>query len=282
MKNLSRAALYDTLKFFLQEDDLLRNASYLADLPSDPVRCQLKIKSPLVLAGLPFLEAVFAYLHPPFKLNAEIMEENEGKWFDGIDEINFNLPFAVALTGERLALNLVQKCSSIATYTKKFVDVASPQGITILDTRKTTPGLRFLEKYGVKKGGGSNHRFGQNDVWMVKDNHKKFFGGLTSAVHFFRDQKAFYQPLIVEIHDLEELKEAVELRVKHVMLDNFKPEMTNEAVSIKPDDMTFEVSGGIRFGNFEDYMIKGVDAISLGVLTYGAPPVDLSLKYARA
>ena len=188
------------------------------------------------------------------------------------------LPFALAISGERVALNLLQRASSIATLTRRLVDKAQRRGIAILDTRKCTPGLRQLEKYAVYQGGGSNHRRGQTDAWMVKDNHKAFFGGLTPAVDFFRKQRAFYTPLIVEIDELSEIGEAVDLGIKHLMLDNFTPSQIHQALREKPRGVSFEVSGGITLDNIDHYLIEGLDAISLGGLTSAPPPVDISFK----
>jgi nicotinate-nucleotide pyrophosphorylase (carboxylating) len=189
------------------------------------------------------------------------------------------MPFNIAVTGERLALNLVQHASSIATWTAKHVELASHQGIKILDTRKTTPGLRSLEKYAVRVGGGYNHRLGQTDTWMIKDNHKTSLGGLEGAWKFFLGQGAFYNNIVVEIHSIDELKEAIRLGCKNIMLDNFSPDLIKEAVKLKQSGMTFEVSGGLNLQTLPQYLIAGVDALSLGSLTYSAPRVDLSLKF---
>lgn len=275
-----KRTLMESIQNFYQEDDLSRNVFYQESLPKDMVNCSLKIKSPLILTGLPWLEASFQYLDSSFELPEEILSE-EGKTKNTGDVLNFKLPFNVALNGERIALNLLSHGSAIATYTNKFVEKAQAKGIKILDTRKTTPGLRSLEKYSVRVGGGVNHRLGQTDLWMVKDNHKKFFGGLKSAVEFFDSVGSFYNETEVEIHDMTELQEALELGVRHLMLDNFSPEQIQEAVKIKKENVTYEVSGGINLDTIDNYLIDGVDAISVGRITYGAPPVDISLKYER-
>ena len=279
---LIEKSLEKDFEYFFLEDDLARNHSYIAALPNDNVSCSLKIKDDLVLAGLPYFFGAFNYLGA--NLNLSELLEHEGKSFKKLDkkEIHFNLPFSIALTGERIALNLLQRASSIATFTAKFVEVAKNSNTKILDTRKTTPGLRGLEKYAVRAAGGFNHRLGQSDMWMVKDNHKSFFGGVEEAVNFFRSMNGFYTPIEVEIHDLTELKSGFELGVKHFMLDNFSPEDIREAVSMKSEGVTFEVSGGIRLETIENYLIKGIDAISIGSMTYDAPAVDLSLKYKRS
>ena len=270
------------LESFFAEDDLHRNMAYMTQLPTDLVKCQLKLKDDMTVAGLAvFFETFNHLLETPLQYSDFMSLEGQKVRKSDAVEIQFELPFNIVLTGERVALNLLQKVSSIATYTQKYVEIANPYGIKILDTRKTTPGYRALEKYGVYVGGGYNHRFGQSDVWMIKDNHKSFFGGLSAAADFFQSMHGIYTPLVVEIHSIDELKEAITLNFKHVMLDNFTHEDIVKAVEIKPATMTYEVSGGVRLNNLESYCINGVDAISVGALTYDAPAVDISLKYNR-
>lgn len=278
--NSSRIFASD-IEHFLQEDDLSRHHHYSLELPHEIVQCSLKIKSDVLLTGLPYFFAVFKHLGA--EIPEELEREFEGKKFLLTDNhsIDFTLPFSMALTGERLALNLLAHSSKISTFTQKFVEKAKKYHICILDTRKTTPGLRSLEKYAVRMGGGYNHRFGQTDLWMVKDNHKTFFGGLAPAVEFFQELHGFYTPIVAEIHDLVELQEAISLELKHVMLDNFTTSDLKKAIDLKPDFMSYEVSGGVNLENIDNYLMPGIDAISIGKLTYGAPPVDLSLKYKR-
>lgn len=262
---------------FLEEDDFSRHPLALSKLPMDMVECELKIKTPMILSGLPWFEATFDYLGAD--LPSINIQENEGKYFDKPATIKLNLPFAVALTGERVALNLLARASAVATHTKRFVDAVKNTNVKILDTRKTTPGLRGLEKYAVVCGGGFNHRYGPTDMWMIKDNHKSFFGGVTPAVDFFKSLNAAYTPLELEVHNLQEFDQALEIGVKHIMLDNFSPELVAKAVANKKSDTTIEVSGGINLDTVKAYAIDGVDFISVGSLTYGAPAVDLSLKF---
>ncbi|MBC75316.1 MAG: nicotinate-nucleotide diphosphorylase (carboxylating) [Halobacteriovoraceae bacterium] len=278
MNHLNKVFLQDAIANYYKEDDLHTNFAYVNALPQNLVKCSLKFKQDIVVAGMPYFVEAFNYLHPS-KLDSLL--ELEGKSVKKGEELNFDLPFNIALTGERIALNLLQRASAVATYTKQYVDKAKNYNIKILDTRKTTPGHRALEKYAVFVGGGFNHRFGQMDCLMIKDNHKSFFGGLENALKFFEDIHSFYRPVIVEIHDLEELKQAQALEVKHLMLDNFSPSLIKEAIRLKQSGQTFEVSGCIRLETIQDYLIDGVDAISVGALTYDAPHVDISLKYKR-
>jgi len=275
------AELYENnFKLFYQEDQIEKNFNYLNSLPKDEVKCRIHIKDDLCLAGLPFFFESFNYLSKD-PIDYQDFLSLEGRNFKKAEKktIEFILPFNIALTGERIALNLLQKASSIATNAQKYVEMAG--NIKILDTRKTTPGLRFIEKYATRVGGAFNHRFAQTDAWMVKDNHKSFFGGVAEAIDFFKKQSSFYQPIVVEIHDLDELKHVAGLGVNHFMLDNFSPEDIRNAVKLKKSGMTFEVSGGITLSNLESYLIDGVDAISSGSLTYAATPVDLSLKFGK-
>lgn len=275
---MSIKSLLPQIEQWLLEDDLTRNYHYTKSLPTHPVYLQLKIKSPMVLCGTDYIAATFLQLGADN--NFSFLKEFEGKKLDTMT-IDFpeTMPFNIAVTGERLALNLVQHASSIATWTEKHVAIAKEKNIKILDTRKTTPGLRSLEKYAVRIGGGFNHRLGQTDSWMIKDNHKTSLGGLKKAWEFFQNQGAFYNNTIVEIHSIDEMREAINLGCRHLMLDNFSPENIREAVKLKKDHMTIEVSGGLNLSTIPQYMIDGVDAMSLGSITYSAPRVDLSLKF---
>ncbi len=282
MSDLALRGLLPQIQTWLEEDDLNRNFHYIKSLPEHPVNLVLKIKSPMILAGLDYLAATFVALGSD-PSDFHFLKSYEGKLIPSGSVIEFpkSLSFAQAVTGERLALNLTQHASSIATWTKEFVKMTEGTGIKILDTRKTTPGLRSLEKYAVRVGGGFNHRLGQTDSWMIKDNHKSSMGGLKGAWDFFASQGVFYNNVVVEIHDLNELTQAIKLGVTHVMLDNFKPELIEDAVKMKVQGMTYEVSGGVNLTNLKSYLIKGVDAISIGALTYSAPRVDISLKFGQ-
>ncbi len=276
--DMSIKSLLPEIENWLKEDDLTRNFHYTRSLPKHPVKLSLKVKSPLLFAGSDYFQATFLALG--CEANLSSLNEFEGKMLQvQTIELPEPVPFNIAVTGERLALNLLQHASSIATWTDKHVQIAKNKGVKILDTRKTTPGLRSLEKYAVRVGGGHNHRFGQTDSWMIKDNHKAALGGLKAAWVFFLSQGAFYNNMIVEIHSLSELKEAIALGCVHVMLDNFEVETIKEAIKLKKPGMTYEVSGGINLETMSNYLFEGVDALSMGSLTYSAPRVDLSLKF---
>lgn len=261
---------------FLQEDRAT-NDFYRARLPQKEVTAKLYIKSPLYLSGLLFVAQVFAgESAEEFEV---LREKYEGKFVPEGTVIELpRLPLALAISRERLALNLLSLSSSITTHCRRFLEKLDSGEIALLDTRKTLPGLRSLQKYAVAVAGAYNHRFQQSDVFMIKDNHKNIWGGLKEAYQFFKETHSFYTPLVAEIHSLQELQEAIALGIRHVMLDNFTPEEVQKALKIKPSTMTYEVSGGITLENISHYALAGVDAISVGSL-FTPPPVDISLKF---
>ncbi len=240
------------------------------------VECRLNIKESCLIAGMPYFVRVFEILGGS-DFQSRPLLELEGRELPAGSHVEFKLPFRVAIKGERLALNLLRRSSSVASATKKLAARLPPE-ISLLDTRKTTPGLRDLEKYSVCIGGGKSHRYDQQDALMIKDNHKACYGGLELAVDHFLKFKGFYTPVIVEIHSLEELKSAQKMNLKHVMLDNFTAEEIVCAVEQKWDGVTYEVSGGITPANIDQFAIVGVDAISTSFMTQNPAPLDFSLK----
>ncbi len=276
MQELSNILIGQDIKKFLKEDGFTQNFGYWNSLPSRVVTCHLKIKSDCTMTGLPWFIQTFKQLDSTCDLT-DLMK-HEGKTFDKNQKISFELPFSVALSGERVALNLLQHASAIATYTSLFVKKAAKKNIKILDTRKTTPGLRQLEKYAVTVAGGYNHRTSQTDMWMIKDNHKKIFGSVAAAVAYFRQLNTLYTPLLLEVHAMNELEKGLELGIVHFMLDNFSKDDVQKALTLKKANVTFEISGGINLDNIDEYLVDGIDAISIGGLTQGPPRIDLSLK----
>lgn len=189
----------------------------------------------------------------------------------------FSGPAAPVLKAERLALNLLQRMSGIATITKRFVDKAKASGIQILDTRKTTPGLRAFERVAVAAAGGTNHRFGLFDAILIKDNHVRLAGGVRKAVEKARSA---YPKMTIEVETttLDEVREAVDAKAERIMLDNMSPEMIRDAVKIIDGRAYVEVSGGVKLGTVDSYLIEGVNGISIGALTHSAPGLDISLE----
>jgi nicotinate-nucleotide pyrophosphorylase (carboxylating) len=268
------------LDAWLREDGWGEVHSYWSALPQTPVKAVLKIKTPMVLAGLEWFEAVFKRVDPSVGAKLEFLKNYEGKYFSEKMEIIIPQPlsWATAISSERLALNLIHRASSVATATRELVEIARPHGIQILDTRKTTPGLRELEKYAVRVGGGANHRFTQTDCFMIKDNHKELLG-LKGAVEFFKKLNQPYKTLITEIHGLSELETARSLGLRFFMLDNFSSQDLSQACASKRQGEFFEVSGGINKATIYKFLVKGVDALSVGKITQFPDAVDISFKF---
>jgi nicotinate-nucleotide pyrophosphorylase (carboxylating) len=184
---------------------------------------------------------------------------------------------SILLRGERLALNFLQRMCGVATLTRQCVDLVAPTGVRVLDTRKTTPLWRDLEKYAVRMGGGSNHRRGLYDGVLIKENHILLAGGIHPALEACRRRMHHLQKIEVEVTSLEELDEALDGGADAVLLDNMEPEMVVEAVALARGRCPLEVSGGVNQGNLRQYAETGVNFISLGALTHSAEAVDISL-----
>jgi nicotinate-nucleotide pyrophosphorylase (carboxylating) len=181
------------------------------------------------------------------------------------------------LEGERTALNLLQKLSGIATLTRQFVDRARP--VTVLDTRKTTAGLRVFEKYAVKCGGGENHRFGLYDAVLIKDNHIKAAGSIAEAVGRIKKNLDREQTIEVETTNLKEVEEALSAGVDIIMLDNMTMDMIRQAVKLVNSRVKIEVSGSISLERLDELATTGIDYVSVGALTHSAPAVDISMNF---
>lgn len=187
-------------------------------------------------------------------------------------------PLGPVLTAERTALNLLARMSAVATHTARFVRAVAGTPARIVDTRKTTPGLRLFEKYAVRAGGGSNHRFGLDDGILVKDNHIAATGSVAEAVR--RAKAAAPHGLLVEVEvsDLDELDEALAAGADALLLDNMSPDQVRDAVTRAGGKAVLEASGGMTLDNVRDYALAGVDLISVGVLTHSPPAVDVALE----
>lgn len=229
-----------------------------------------------IIAGLPVAKEVFKVLDDSVRFNETKNDGEKVEKGDIVLEIHGKTK--AILIGERTALNFLQRLSGIATYTKKCVDIVSPYGVKILDTRKTTPLLRILEKYAVKTGGGENHRFGLYDMVLIKDNHIKAAGGITNAVKRVKEKLSHVYKIEVEVSTIEELKEALENKVDIILLDNMDPSTLKEAVSLAKGRVLIEVSGKISLEKLEDIAKLGVNFISIGSLTHSFKSLDLSLE----
>lgn len=270
------------IKNAIREDVGDGDHSSLACIPATAQgKAKLLVKDEGVLAGVAFAKAVFNYVDPNLKTEVFINDGEMVKYGD----IAFFVEGSSQsiLKAERLVLNAMQRMSAIATKTNFFVDLLEGTGTKILDTRKTTPGIRALEKWAVKIGGGENHRFALYDMIMLKDNHIDFAGGVTKAIkktvdylmETNRDLK-----IIVEARSLDEIKEILQnhTHVYRILIDNFNYEDTREAVRIIGDKCLTESSGGINEKTIRDYALCGVDYISSGALTHSVYNLDLSLK----
>lgn len=241
---------------------------------------KLLVKDNGIIAGVEFAKQVFAYVDPEMKVETLIEDGSDVKYGD----IVFYVTGASQsiLKAERLVLNAMQRMSAIATKTKLFVDLLDGTETKILDTRKTTPGIRALEKWAVKIGGGENHRFALYDMIMLKDNHIDFAGGITKAIektqNYLKETNRDLK-IIVEARDLNEIKEILKTDgVYRILIDNFNYEDTRTAVKLIGDQCLTESSGGINEKTIRDYALCGVDYISSGALTHSVYNLDLSLK----
>ena len=269
----------ELLKNYLLEDigrvDLTTEGVYRGE----HVKAVIVAKEDGVLAGLPFAVRVFRLLGGDFKVNFALREGSPFSKGDVILELEGNAK--TLLMGERVALNILQRLSGIATKTRKMVESIKNLPIKLLDTRKTTPGFRVFEKYAVKVGGGENHRFALYDMVLIKDNHIKVAGSITEAVKRVKELIPPVYKIEVEVSSLRELEEVLPLGVDIVMLDNFSVEDAKRAVQLvkkAPQKVELEVSGGINESNIRDYALTGVNYISSGSIIHSARWLDLSMK----
>ncbi|MGZ8509803.1 MAG: carboxylating nicotinate-nucleotide diphosphorylase [Chitinophagaceae bacterium] len=242
----------------------------------------LKIKQDGILAGINIAKKIFEYREPGSVFSA--FKKDGDKMIFG--EIGFDIEASVhtILQCERLVLNCMQRMSGIATITKKFADRLAGYRTRLLDTRKTTPNFRLLEKEAVRIGGGVNHRFGLYDMIMLKDNHIDYCGGIEKAIDKAYEYVQAKKPglkIEVETRSIDDVKKVIAMgkgKVSRIMLDNFKPEQVAEAVLLIREGFETEASGGINLDNIEEYAKTGVDFVSVGALIHQAQSLDLSLK----
>ncbi len=280
MMGLRSSDLFRLAEDFLAEDlgrgDVTTEAVVL---PGVRARGRFLAKQDLVVAGLEIADAVFAVLDSSVEIEAFVTDGDRvraGEVFARVEG-----PADVLLAAERTALNLLQHLSGIATLTRAFVEAVAGTRAQIVDTRKTLPGLRMLQKYAVAVGGGRNHRFGLDDGVLIKDNHIALAGGVRTAVERARRQLGHKYKIEVEVSTLEDLQEALQAHADVILLDNMPPEMVREAVRRAREyapDVLLEASGGITLENVRAYAEAGVDLISIGALTHSAPAADISLK----
>lgn len=255
--------------------------SSLACIPENARgRAKLLVKDNGIIAGVEYAKMVFKYIDPQLKV--EIIIE-DGSKVEKRDVVFFVEGYSQSiLKAERLVLNGMQRMSAIATKTREYADKLEGTKTKILDTRKTTPGIRALEKWAVKIGGGENHRFGLFDMIMLKDNHIDFAGGITAAIKktkLYLKENDLDLKIIVEARDLEEVKEILQNEgIYRILIDNFNFEETRKAVQLIDNQVLTESSGGITLETVRKYAECGVDFVSSGALTHSIYNLDLSLK----
>jgi len=269
------------IDLWFKEDIREGDHTTLSTIPKEATgRAVLHVKQEGIIAGIAVAERVFKRFDPEFRVNT-IMEDGESiSVGDRVFEVEGSVH--TILQCERLVLNIMQRMSGIATSTREYVQLLEGTGTRILDTRKTTPGFRLLEKEAVRLGGGVNHRFGLYDMIMIKDNHIDFAGGIEEAIQgtlLYLEQNNMDLKIVVETRSIADVEEVLRLgKVNRIMLDNFSTAKTREAVALIDGRLETESSGGITRNTIRDYAECGVDYISVGALTHQVKSLDLSLK----
>lgn len=276
--------LQQFIRLSLEEDTGEGDHTSLACIPQGSRgKAQLLVKDTGILAGMELAKAVFGELDPTLSFSALLT--------DGSHITPGMIAFEVEgnehsiLRGERLVLNCMQRMSGIASTTARYVDQLKGLSTRLMDTRKTTPLMRELEKWAVRIGGGMNHRMGLYDMILIKDNHSDYAGGITRAIlntHAYLERNKLQIPVEVETRNIKEVKEVLEVGlIDRIMLDNFNTENLRKAVEIIHNRFETEASGGITLETIRNYAETGVDFISVGALTHSVRSLDLSLKAVR-
>ena len=275
--DINSRVIRDLLEMALREDigsgDITSNSVVPADAVANGTMLS---KSDGIVAGLDVAREIFRMLDPDvgFRKSASDGEQvHQGQEIASVRGLARSI-----LVAERTALNFLQRLSGIATMTSKYVQAASGYPVKIVDTRKTTPGWRVLEKYAVRVGGGHNHRFGLCDAVLIKDNHIAAVGSIADAVARAREQIPHTMKIEVEVEDLDQVREAVRSGADIIMLDNMDVGMMSEAVRLINGRALVEASGGIRLNDIPAVAATGVDLISIGALTNSAVPLDISMS----
>jgi nicotinate-nucleotide pyrophosphorylase (carboxylating) len=268
----------------LKEDVGDGDHTSLATIPPDTTgKARLLVKDHGIIAGVELAEYIFHRVDKKLKVDIFIKDGTEVKPKDIILEVEGNV--ISILTAERLVLNCMQRMSGIATNTDHIVDLLKGTNTQVLDTRKTTPGMRYLEKWAVRIGGGVNHRFGLYDMILIKDNHVDYSGGIARAIenaHHYIQKSGKKLAIEIEVRNQEELDEVLATGgVDRILLDNFNFTDLKQAVNIIEGRYITEASGGITVDNVRDYANCGVDYVSIGALTHSVKCLDLSLKAVK-
>jgi nicotinate-nucleotide pyrophosphorylase (carboxylating) len=281
MEKISAAELDKFIREALYEDIRDGDHTSLACVPADAYgTAKLLVKDHGVIAGVEIARKIFEYAVPDMKMSVFINDGTLVKPGDIAFEVY--MPSQAILKTERVVLNTMQRMSGIATMTRQFMDKVADLPVKILDTRKTTPLLRFLEKLAVRIGGGTNYRDGLYDRIMIKDNHVDFCGSIELAIkkaHQYLKDHQLDLKITVEVRNLNELEQTMKVGgIERIMLDNFDPETMKKAVDIIDKQFEVEASGGITLDTVRTYAETGVDFISVGALTHSFKSLDLSLK----
>lgn len=267
------------IRAWLDEDIGHGDITTEATIPADSrEKAVIHMKEDGVLAGLPVARLVFHVVDPSLEFRSFAEDGQKVARGTVIAEVEGSV--RSILTGERLALNLLQRMSGIATKTRRFVEALDGLPVRLVDTRKTTPGHRLLEKYAVRMGGGANHRFGLYDAVLIKDNHIKGAGGIRAAIAAARARIPHTMTIEVETETLEQVAEALDAGADIIMLDNMPPARMAEAVRFirsRAPHVKIEASGGIRLETIREIAATGVDVISVGGLTHSIEAIDISL-----
>ena len=249
-----------------------------AALVPEDARCraQLLLEEPGVVCGVPVAAAVFRALDPSVRVDV-LVAEGDAVTAPPIVLAEIEGLARAVLTGERVALNILGRLCGIASLTRRFVELVDGTGTRVLDTRKTTPGLRALEKYAVRCGGGTNHRAGLYDAVLVKENHLRIAGGIPAAAAALRGATNGLQ-VEVEAETLAQVREAIDAGIGRILLDNMSPQEVAEAVALAGGRVELEASGGVSLATVRAYAETGVDFVSVGALTHGARSLHVSLE----
>lgn len=275
----------------MQADELIRMALQ-EDITSEDVSTNAVMRSAVkgtvdliakedgIIAGLDVYARVFQILDEKTEISFNFKDGEAVKKGDLLGTVTGDI--RVLLSGERVALNYLQRMSGIATYTKQVSKLLEGSKVTLLDTRKTTPNCRVFEKYAVRIGGGCNHRYNLSDGVLLKDNHIGAAGSVAKAVAMAKEYAPFVRKIEIEVETMEQVKEAVEAGADIIMLDNMTPEMMKEAVELIAGRAQTECSGNITKENIAKILETGVDFVSSGALTHSAPILDISMKNLHA
>lgn len=273
-------SLYDDfIKNALDEDGAYNDITVNSIIPHNSESIvDIISKDDGIIAGIEIFKRVFFILGNT-KATFKINDGDKIKNGEIIGSIKGST--SIILSGERTALNLLQRLSGIATTTNKLCNAVKDTGVKIVDTRKTTPGMRVMEKYAVKIGGGFNHRFGLSDGILIKDNHIAAAGSIKKAIELTRKNTSFVRKIEVETESISEVKEALEAGADIIMLDNMNAEDIKKSIKIIDKKALIEVSGNITFDTIKAKAIKGVNFISCGMITHSSKNLDLSMKNLR-